>query len=291
MGNGPPQPPASSAPTDKAPRTGDEASPFLQPVTSGGSHTRLESAQPAVEVYEGQLDEEGRPHGVGTILYAEGDSGERARYQGEFQHGKRHGRGSLLWRNGSRYDGGFMEDKLAGQGVLLWAIGLVYRGEWRDNYAHGVGELRFPNGRFYVGEWAGGKRHGHGKLNYGPGDEKNRLEYTGEWQEDVQWGRGAMRWTNNATYDGEWVRGKRHGRGLHTFAYASQPHPVALRASIESADLYRVAESVAHPRLLGTASAIMANGETVCVMARACDTPAMAGLQRGAGSATSGTER
>ena len=229
MGNGAPQPQAPLDRADKAPRTQDEASPFLQPITGGASHTRLESAQPAVEVYEGQLDEDGRPHGMGTVLYAEGDPGERARYQGEFEHGKRHGRGSLLWRNGSRYDGGFAEDKLAGQGALIWAIGLVYRGEWRDNHAHGNGELRFPNGRYYIGQWAGGQRHGQGTLNYGPGDEKNRLEYTGGWISDVQWGEGTMKWTNKAEYQGTWERGKRHGFGVHVFAYASLP-PVALAA-------------------------------------------------------------
>lgn len=173
--------------------------------------------QPEDEEYFGPVDEDNRQHGVGTVLYADRDPGERSKFHGEWVHGKRHGYGVLIWRNGSRYEGHFIDDKLGGQGVLCWSVGLEYRGEWINNYAHGRGELRFPNGKRYYGEWAHGKRHGWGQLSFPPNDEKQRVEYIGGWADDLQSGEGVMKWSNNASYSGQWLAGKRHGYGVHTF--------------------------------------------------------------------------
>lgn len=180
--------------------------------------------QPEDEEYFGPVDEDNRQHGVGTVLYADRDPGERSKFHGEWVHGKRHGYGVLIWRNGSRYEGHFIDDKLGGQGVLCWSVGLEYRGEWINNYAHGRGELRFPNGKRYYGEWAHGKRHGWGQLSFPPNDEKQRVEYIGGWADDLQSGEGVMKWSNNASYSGQWLAGKRHGYGVHTFPYAYFSH-------------------------------------------------------------------
>lgn len=216
MGN---SPAANSSPPRDPPRQ-DDANPTPAPF---GVPVQLPESQPKDEEYFGPVDEEGRPHGYGTVLYAEQDPGERSKFQGEWVHGKRHGQGILIWRNGSRYDGNFIDDKLGGQGALLWALGLEYRGEWINNYAHGRGELRFPNGKRYFGEWANGKRHGWGHLTFPVNDEKQRVEYVGGWFEDLQSGEGVMKWSNNASYTGHWLQGKRHGYGVHTFPYVLLP--------------------------------------------------------------------
>lgn len=189
MGNNPPAtlPPlsASTGVIDAAPGS-SPTSPTSAPPPPGAAAppsvaAQMPETQPEEEEYSGPLDEEGRPHGIGTMLYARRDPGERAKFYGEWVHGKRSGWGLLLWRNGSRYEGHFVEDKLGGQGVLSWALGLEYRGQWTNNYAHGRGELRFPNGKRYTGEWALGKRHGWGHLTFPPNDDKQRVEYVGGW--------------------------------------------------------------------------------------------------------------
>lgn len=188
MGNNPPAglppPSASTGVIDAAPGTSPAsatAAPAPGTAAPPSAAAQMPEAQPEEEEYSGPVDEEGLPHGIGTVLYARRDPGERAKFYGEWVHGKRSGWGLLLWRNGSRYEGHFVEDKLGGQGVLSWALGLEYRGQWTNNYAHGRGELRFPNGKRYTGEWALGKRHGWGHLTFPPNDDKQRVEYIGGW--------------------------------------------------------------------------------------------------------------
>lgn len=212
--------PTPTAPTPEAAReTFENKAITIGPSSGGQIILPPNEGQPDDEEYFGPVDEDNRPHGIGTVLYAEQDPGERSKFQGEWVHGKRHGYGLLIWRNGSRYEGHFIDDKLGGEGVLCWSLGLEYRGEWINNYAHGRGELRFPNGKRYFGEWAHGKRHGWGQLTFPPNDEKQRVEYIGGWAEDLQSGEGVMKWSNNASYSGQWLAGKRHGYGVHTFPY------------------------------------------------------------------------
>ena len=55
--------------------------------------------------YTGQC-QNGEAHGVGTVVYDNGD-----RYEGEFQHGLNHGQGTFVVADGGRYEGAWQHGK------------------------------------------------------------------------------------------------------------------------------------------------------------------------------------
>ena len=53
-----------------------------------------------------------------------------SRYEGEWQDGKRHGRGIYKWAAGHRYDGAWSDDRPHGLGTAYFADGDVHQGQW-----------------------------------------------------------------------------------------------------------------------------------------------------------------
>jgi hypothetical protein len=60
--------------------------------------------------YDGDLDGDGRPHGIGTWELEDG-----SRYEGECVQGWREGRGVLIKPDGTRLEGLFVKDEYVGQ--------------------------------------------------------------------------------------------------------------------------------------------------------------------------------
>ena len=88
--------------------------------------------------YEGEYAED-KMHGKGTWTYADGT--EFKVYQGEFLHGKRHGRGKITYTNGNSHDGEYAEDKEHGRGTFTFADGKVQIGHYEPGepyVGHGV---------------------------------------------------------------------------------------------------------------------------------------------------------
>ncbi|CAN0385625.1 unnamed protein product, partial [Phaeothamnion confervicola] len=106
------------------------------------------------DVYEGEEDELGRPHGFGNMIYADGEV-----YSGQWAAGRRHGDGTLtgFGPDGDRYQGGWADDVRSGQGVHSGPEG-VYEGCWRDDAREGLGVLRLRNGDTFEGRFATNKR-------------------------------------------------------------------------------------------------------------------------------------
>jgi len=96
---------------------------------------------------------DGLAEGVG---HAQGS----AQYDGEFQAGRKHGKGVKNWPNGDRYEGEFAEDRREGRGRYTWG-----RGHWA--------------GESYEGDYVGDKRQGEGTYHFATGDV-----YKGPWSED-----------------------------------------------------------------------------------------------------------
>lgn len=86
---------------------------------------------------------------------------------GDFIHGKRNGKGTLVLANGNKYDGDFMDDNLCGLGIYIWGqSGLRYDGMWKENKMHGFGKMS-ENGIYrYDGNWVNGKMHGKGGFEF-----------------------------------------------------------------------------------------------------------------------------
>ena len=93
--------------------------------------------------------------------YAQGRGEARgtASYIGDFERGRKHGRGVKTWpATGDRYEGEFVDDRKQGTGMYLWgarsaAAGERYTGGYLADMRHGDGVYEWPNGERYAGPW------------------------------------------------------------------------------------------------------------------------------------------
>ncbi len=109
--------------------------------------------------YTGEVDSEGRKHGKGTYQWLDGSS-----YEGDFESGVRHGKGHFRWANGEYYKGEYVKDQRTGEGVYAWSDGSVYRGFFLNGKRHGQGIFESANGSIYRGEWFDDLMHGNGVI-------------------------------------------------------------------------------------------------------------------------------
>lgn len=77
--------------------------------------------------------------------------------------GKRNGRGTFWWADGSWYEGQFRDGVQSGYGVLHRDGGHVeYEGSWHNGMFDGKGVQYFENGEKYEGSFKEDKFHGDG---------------------------------------------------------------------------------------------------------------------------------
>ena len=99
-----------------------------------------------------------------------------------------------------------------GRGILLWPDGSKYTGQWRNNYASGKGKLIHSNGDIYEGEWDNDKPNGYGEYIRIDGSK-----YKGNWKNDKQDGKGEEIWADGSKYEGDFNDGKKNGYGIFTW--------------------------------------------------------------------------
>ena len=109
------------------------------------------------DAYQGQVDAEGRPHGLGSIVFRDGET-----YTGEWVHGRREGQGVTKYSDGAVYEGGYLHDLRHGTGNLRWASGHRYEGGFYNGLQAGLGAFYFQDGNCYRGDFRGNRRHGVG---------------------------------------------------------------------------------------------------------------------------------
>ena len=86
-----------------------------------------------LEHYEGNTDEEGRPHGKGKKYYSLGNW-----YEGEWKHGVREGFGIEYAEDGTkRYEGNWEKDKWYGEGILIDYRRIRYEGFFEKEPPYG----------------------------------------------------------------------------------------------------------------------------------------------------------
>jgi hypothetical protein len=78
-------------------------------------------------------------HGVGVDILHNGE-----KYEGEFVHSKRHGRGTYTWVNGNKYEGQFQHGRIHGRGIFTVANGDVYDCTFVNEQRSGLGTCRRP---------------------------------------------------------------------------------------------------------------------------------------------------
>ncbi|MAP01856.1 MAG: hypothetical protein CMD01_03455 [Flavobacteriales bacterium] len=84
------------------------------------------------------------------------------KYEGEWTDGKRNGKGTMHWSDGTKYQGQWKEDKRHGQGIYTYGEGEwegdVYSGEFKNDIFSGQGTYTTSNGKiFHSGLWVDGQ--------------------------------------------------------------------------------------------------------------------------------------
>ncbi|XP_069933204.1 MORN repeat-containing protein 1 isoform X2 [Oryctolagus cuniculus] len=132
------------------------------------------------------------------------------RYEGEWRAGKPHGRGKLLFKDGSYYEGEFVDGEITGQGRRYWAwSGNSYTGRFVSGEPQGRGVMEYKAGGRYEGELVQGAREGHGCLV-----DRDGQVYRGSFHGNRKHGQGHLRSQSGDSYDGDWVQDRRQGHGV-----------------------------------------------------------------------------
>ena len=116
--------------------------------------------------------------------------GTKSRYEWYVKNCKKHGQGTLSFKNGAKYVGQWHADKKHGQGTYIYADGEKYAGQWENGTMHGEGTYFFTSGN----------------------------KFTGQWQNDKKQGRGTYFFKNGDKWEGSYVNNKKHGRGVYIWA-------------------------------------------------------------------------
>lgn len=148
------------------------------------------------------------PHGRGVMLYADG-----SRYGGEWKDGTQHGKGVMITAT-FEYEGDWDSDKMHGTGTIHYkhnsgVVGLVVRGIQLLSPFEQVNKPLEYRGEFHKVH----HRHGHGQMTYENGDA-----YEGEWANNRRCGQGTMRYESGEKYVGTWIDDTRSGEGTISYA-------------------------------------------------------------------------
>jgi hypothetical protein len=74
-------------------------------------------------------------------------------YEGEWDNGFIHGKGTYTWNNGDKYVGEFFENRVEGLGIMYFINGDIYEGLFKNFAFHGIGKYTYANGEVEEGIW------------------------------------------------------------------------------------------------------------------------------------------
>ena len=97
---------------------------------------------------------DGQASGSGRLVWR-GSYGQDT-YVGQYQGGKRHGRGIFKWFSGARYEGEWRNGRRNGRGTEAWSDGSRYVGDYKNGKPHGYGTYTASDGRVFQGIWSYG---------------------------------------------------------------------------------------------------------------------------------------
>ena len=129
-----------------------------------------------MRAYVGDVDARGRPHGRGRATYEDGSA-----YEGEFEHGARHGRGRMTLGVDSESDSS--DDDVEGGG----RVGGYHDGSWARDAPFGAGTQVSTNGCALRGRFDGWRTTGECRTTR---DDGETLAYVGELSAVTGWYHG-----------------------------------------------------------------------------------------------------
>jgi len=112
------------------------------------------------------------------------------------------GKGTYIFKSGSKYSGDFRNGKIANFGTLYFSDGKIYKGQWYNQRRHGKGVMKFLDGSIYSGEFRMNARHGKGKLKLTNGDV-----HDGNWVADQLEGQGFIEYASGKKRMVRWENG------------------------------------------------------------------------------------
>jgi len=96
--------------------------------------------------------------GGGEYYYTDG-----RKFVGELKSGLPNGRGTLIWKDGSRCNGQFVDGRRHGWvETVFGTTGHKYVGEYKSDQRNGTGLWRWADGKVYEGEFLNHNKHGKG---------------------------------------------------------------------------------------------------------------------------------
>lgn len=143
-------------------------------------------------------------NGKGTYLFKDG-----SKYSGTFLKSKPHGNGTYVHEDGSIYEGEFNAGEKNGRGKMTFGTGDMYVGYFSSGVFSGSGKMVYRNGDIYTGYWVNGKSSGKGRYVFSDGDY-----YIGGFLDGEFSGIGKLVRRDGSYYEGEWIRSKKHGEGI-----------------------------------------------------------------------------
>ncbi|GKT36175.1 putative Phosphatidylinositol-4-phosphate 5-kinase [Aduncisulcus paluster] len=168
---------------------------------------------PDIGTYTGGRNKLGERHGTGKMVFANKDV-----YEGEYQDGKRTGKGKYKWfASGCEYEGDYVDGLRDGEGTMKYNNGAVYGGTWVKGKRHGAGKMIFPNKDFYYGEWKEGLQSGTGMYTY----KQSRVSFHGIW-ELGRFIEGEIRYPDGGIYKGSFRMNQPWGEGTFKFGDLEQ---------------------------------------------------------------------
>lgn len=159
-------------------------------------------AAPVKETYEGERNDKGQYHGMGTLINKTG------KYQGLFKNGKCDGQGTYAYTDGRTSTGVFDKGLREGAFTTEWPDGRRLEGIYKGN-AIKSGEMTFPSGSWFNGTFTDGKFHEGTFFN---GNKKTT--YKGHFKDSKYGGQGGITGPEHS-YKGAFAAGLYEGKGVY----------------------------------------------------------------------------
>lgn len=168
--------------------------------------------------YIGQF-KDGKSDGIGICTWP-----DDSRYEGEWENGLPHGKGTKTLSLGRLQTGWFQNGRYVGEAIPQEFTERSGREKQNDdklegcisgNCFNGYGVYVFPSKAVYTGEFKDGEIHGQGICHYSDGSK-----YEGEWMHRQPNGRGTMAYPDGSRRTGLWQRGQpvdSNGRILNAY--------------------------------------------------------------------------
>ncbi len=143
--------------------------------------------------------------------------GRKYRYFGQFQDGRKVGRGQLQFlekdgRNGEFVICNFIDDVAEGNGAIYFPNGDFFKGRLSKNQMK-EGTFYTHDDNRYEGPFLNNLFDGQGSIYY-----KDKRKYKGQFRAGRKNGRGRFDWPDGSFYEGEWKNGIQEGHGKYVDA-------------------------------------------------------------------------